>query len=249
MVVVWAEVKDAGRAGIANAVRLSVPTETSKTMKTLGGNTPGVFNYFCNFLQERLKNMKIAITATGPSLDDQVEARFGRALYYLFVNTDSMDFEAVRNPNAELGGGAGIQSAQLMSQYGVQHVLTGNCGPNAFQVFSAAGIHVITGVSGIARQAAEQFKKGVLNSSAQPNVESHFGMGGGRGMGTGRGRGMGGGRGMGMGGGQAGFPNAIPQQNTSAEDETAALEEEARLLEKRLKEIKEQTHKIKEGQK
>lgn len=72
--------------------------------------------------------MKIAITATGTSLDDQVEARFGRALYYLFVNTDSMDFEAVRNSNAEPGGGAGIQSAQLMSQYGGQHVLTGNCG-------------------------------------------------------------------------------------------------------------------------
>ena len=44
--------------------------------------------------------MKIAMIAIGPSLDDQAEVLFGRMLYDLFVNTDSMDFEAVRNPNA-----------------------------------------------------------------------------------------------------------------------------------------------------
>jgi len=204
--------------------------------------------------------MKIAVTTVGPSLDDQVEARFGRTPYYLFVETDTMEFESVQNPNAAAGGGAGIQSAQLMSEHGVQYVLTGNCGPNAFQVFSAAGIQVIVGVSGIARQAVEQFKTGTFAPSNQPNVVSHFGMGagqsmgsgrgmgmgGGRGMGTGGGRGMGtgGGRGMGMGGGQAGFPGSAPQPNMSAKDEANALEEEARLLEEQLQDIKRRIDKI-----
>ena len=135
--------------------------------------------------------MKIAITATGPSLDDRVEARFGRAPYYLFVDPETMEVEAVQNPNVAAGGGVGIQSAQLMSDHGVQHVLTGNCGPNAFQVFSAAGIQVIVGVSGIARQAVEQFKAGAFTATNQPNVAGHHGMGGGgqgRGMGMGRNR-------------------------------------------------------------
>ncbi|MBW2631731.1 MAG: 4Fe-4S binding protein [Deltaproteobacteria bacterium] len=156
--------------------------------------------------------MKIAVTATGSSLDDQVEARFGRTPYYLFVNPETMEFEAIQNPNVAAGGGVGIQSAQLMADHGVKYVLTGNCGPNASQVFGAAGIQVIVGVTGIIRQAVEQFKAGTFTAANQPNVASHFGMGGdqsqsmggssGMGMGSGRGMGMGGGRGQGMGSGR-----------------------------------------------
>ncbi|MEA2014514.1 MAG: NifB/NifX family molybdenum-iron cluster-binding protein [Thermodesulfobacteriota bacterium] len=132
--------------------------------------------------------MKIAVTATGPSLDDHVEARFGRTPYYLFIDTETMEFEATQNPNVAAGGGAGIQSAQMMADHGVQCVLTGNCGPNASRVFGSAGIKFIVGVSGIVRQAVEQFKAGTLVVSDQANVASHFGMGGGRGMGSGRNR-------------------------------------------------------------
>ncbi len=167
--------------------------------------------------------MKIAVTSTGPTLDDNVEARFGRCPYFLIIDTDTMQLEAIENPNIALGGGAGIQSAQLMSEKGVTVVLTGNCGPNAFNVFGQAGVQVIVGVSGPVRSAVEQFKTGAFSSASGPNVASHFGtsatpagpeptgqpmtgpvgqgggmglgMGGGRGMG----RGMGGGRGMGKG--------------------------------------------------
>ena len=59
--------------------------------------------------------MKIAVTSTGPTLDDDVEARFGRCQYFLIVDSETMQTEAIENPNIALGGGAGIQSAQLMS--------------------------------------------------------------------------------------------------------------------------------------
>ena len=141
--------------------------------------------------------MKIAVTSTGPTLDDIMEARFGRCAYFLIIDLDTMEFEALENANVALGGGAGIQSAQLMAEKGVSTVLTGNCGPNAFQTFGAANIQVITGVSGQVRQAVEQYKSGALSNTTTPNVQSHFGMGmgGGRGMGGGGGRGMGGGMG------------------------------------------------------
>ena len=205
--------------------------------------------------------MKIAVTSMGPSLDDRVEARFGRCPYFLIVDPETMEFEALENPNIAVGGGAGIQSAQLIAQHGVQTLLTGNCGPNAFQVFGAAGIQVIVGVSGQVRQAVEQFKAGTFTEANQANVESHFGigastppqsgggtgMGGGRGMGGGMGQGMGGGRGMGrgmgMGGGQgARFADApgtpMAQPPMTPEEELAALEEQARILEKQLQDIK-----------
>jgi predicted Fe-Mo cluster-binding NifX family protein len=190
--------------------------------------------------------MKIAITASGPTLDDQVEVRFGRAPYYLFVDSETMEYEAVQNPNVAAGGGAGIQSAQLMSDHGVKAVLTGNCGPNAFQVFGAAGIEVIIGVTGIARQVVEQFKSGSFSAAARPNVESHFGMGGG--MGKGGGRGIGKGSGMGMGGGSgtgagrgmgmAGMlENYVTQPGGAAEADKNSLKEKALMLKKELKDI------------
>lgn len=139
--------------------------------------------------------MKIAISATGTTLDDQVDARLGRAAYFLIVDTETMEFTALENSNANAGGGAGIQTAQLLAQQDVKAVLTGNCGPNAFQVFVAAEIRVIIGVSGTIRAAVEMFKTGNFAHAQKPNVAVHSGMRGGGGCGGG---------GMGRGGGGCG---------------------------------------------
>ncbi len=137
--------------------------------------------------------MKIAITSGGPTLDDRVEARFGRCPYFVLVDPDTLKFEAIPNPNITLGGGAGTQSARLMADRGVTVVLTGNCGPNAFQTFGAAGIQVLTGVGGMVREAVERFKTGQLAQSSSADPGNSSGMG--AGMGMGRGMGMGGGKG------------------------------------------------------
>ena len=80
--------------------------------------------------------MKVAVTATGPSLDAALDPRFGRCPCFVLVETDDMTFETVENGNSSLGGGAGIQSARLMAQKGVKAVLTGNCGPNAHETLT-----------------------------------------------------------------------------------------------------------------
>ncbi|MFC1851529.1 NifB/NifX family molybdenum-iron cluster-binding protein [candidate division CSSED10-310 bacterium] len=135
--------------------------------------------------------MKIAITSNRHTLDDVVSARFGRCAYFLIVDSETMLCEPIPNPNINQGGGAGIQSAQLLASKEVEVVLTGNCGPNAFRVFGEAGIQVITGVSGKVRQAVELYKSGTLSPAATPNVQGHFGMNTGGGMGRGQGMGRG----------------------------------------------------------
>jgi predicted Fe-Mo cluster-binding NifX family protein len=137
--------------------------------------------------------MKIAASSQGQTLDDAVDPRFGRAPFFLIIDPETLAYETLSNPNIELGGGAGIQSAQLMSERGVTVVLTGNCGPNAFRTFGAAGIQVITGVSGTVREAVAAYQSGRLTEASGPNVPSHFGMGDGM-RGSGRGGGRGGGR-------------------------------------------------------
>ena len=136
--------------------------------------------------------MKICVTVTDANLDATVDPRFGRCAWFLIVDTETMGLEPLQNPNVSVGGGAGIQAAQMMADRDVQAVLTGNCGPNAFSGLGAAGIQVFTGVSGTARQAVEQYKSGALSSISGPNVATHFGAGGGQGMGGGRGMGRGG---------------------------------------------------------
>jgi predicted Fe-Mo cluster-binding NifX family protein len=155
--------------------------------------------------------MKLALSSMGPDLDAEVDPRLGRCQYFLIVDTESMEFEAVENPASMAPGGAGIQAAQLIAEKGAEAVITGNCGPNAFQVLSSAGIPVFVGASGRVRDAVEAYKQGKLSpiaaASTGPGAGMRGGMGGGRGgMGGGRGGmggGMGGGRG-GMGGGMGG---------------------------------------------
>jgi len=138
--------------------------------------------------------MKLAVTSTGEDLNAQIDPRFGRCQYFMFVDSDTMCFEAMMNESAMTSGGAGIQAAQTLAGKGVDAVITGNLGPNAHQTLTAAGIKLITGVSGTVKDAVEKFKNGELKETTSPTVGSHFGMGGGgRGMGGGMGRG---GRGM-----------------------------------------------------
>ena len=148
--------------------------------------------------------MKIAVSSTGPNPADPVDPRLGRCEYLIIVDPDTMEFEAIQNPNVTAAGGAGIQTAQLVADKGAQVVLTGNVGPNAFQALSAAGIQVIPGVAGMTvRQAVQAYLQGQLQPTAGPTVPSHFGMGfppmAGPGMGWGGGFGPGGGWGGGWG--------------------------------------------------
>ncbi len=120
--------------------------------------------------------MKIVVTSSGPDLDSEVDARFGRCACFLVVDLEEMKFEAIENPNASLGGGAGVQSGQLVAASGAKVVLTGNCGPKAFSVLSSAEIEVIVGVSGPVREAVENYKAGKLSSADSANVQEKFGM-------------------------------------------------------------------------
>jgi len=127
--------------------------------------------------------MRICISASANSLDAPVDPRFGRCPYFIIVDSETMQFEAVPNPASGAVGGAGIQAAQILASKGAKVVITGNVGPNAFQALSAAGIKIITGAYGTVREVVEKYRRGELKETNAPTVGGHFGMG----MGGGRG--------------------------------------------------------------
>jgi predicted Fe-Mo cluster-binding NifX family protein len=130
--------------------------------------------------------MKIAVSATGKDLSCQIDPRFGRCQYFIFVNPETMEFEALENEGLMASGGAGVQAAQLVVQKGAKSVITGNLGPNAASALSASGINVYLVPGGTVKDVVEGYKSGRLSEASGATVPPHFGMGGGRGMGRGR---------------------------------------------------------------
>ena len=152
--------------------------------------------------------MRLCITAVGNDLSSATDSAFGRAPWFVIVDTDSDAVEPVENTSVNASQGAGIAAAQTMADKNVQAVLTGRLGPKAQTALLAAGI---TMYEGLARttvgQALEQFRQGQYSESGNQAAASSpagtgAGTGAGAGAGAGCGRGMGGGGGRGVGGGR-----------------------------------------------
>ena len=176
--------------------------------------------------------MKVAVSAQKDNLDSPTDPRFGRARYFLIVDIESLDYDAILNPNVNAVGGAGIQSAQLVIKQGVESVITGSCGPNAYRVLDAAGIKIFEGISGSVKEAIQAYKSNRLRQSLDPGL-------GGRGMGRGRGR----------AGGQYGYQEEIHWRSPNPSQPMSSLEgmnkdqgirllkEEIQNLEERLRDL------------
>ncbi len=119
--------------------------------------------------------MKIAVSSSGSTLESDMDPRFGRAQNFIVVNTETMAFEVKENvQNLNLPQGAGIQAGKTVADLGVEAVITGNCGPKAFNVLEAAGVKVITGISGSVIDAVKKLNTGGLEYAGGPNVEGHW---------------------------------------------------------------------------
>ena len=119
--------------------------------------------------------MKVAITATGADLDAKVDPRFGRAALFILYDVEEDSFTTVDNTqNLNAAQGAGIQAGQNIAGSGVSALITGNCGPKAFQVLQSSGIKVYIGAVGTVKEAIEDFKEGRLKTADSPNVEGHW---------------------------------------------------------------------------
>ncbi len=120
--------------------------------------------------------MKICISAVSNNLDALLDPRFGRCAFLLFIDDETMHFEAMPNISASATGGAGIQTAQTVANKGAKVVITGNVGPNAFQALTAAGIEIMSSECAPIKEVIKKFKKGELKNANSPTVGEHSGM-------------------------------------------------------------------------
>jgi predicted Fe-Mo cluster-binding NifX family protein len=119
--------------------------------------------------------MKVAITSQGETMQSPVDPRFGRAKYFMVIESETGDCSAVANAvNLHAAQGAGIQAGRAVAELGVKALITGNVGPKAFSLLNAAGIKIYIGASGTIEEALEQFKKGALQLTEAANVQGHW---------------------------------------------------------------------------
>lgn len=100
--------------------------------------------------------MKIAISTFGPSLDDRVDERFGRARFLLIVDELTGAVEVLDNAaNQDALQGAGLGAAEKVLELGAGAVITGHLGPKAARVLHSAGVEGYAGTGLTAREALE----------------------------------------------------------------------------------------------
>jgi len=166
---------------------------------------------------------KIAVASQGQGgLDDVVSPMFGRCPTFTVVDVEKGEIRGVNvipNQAASAMHGAGIAAVQTLASVGVNVVIAGRFGPNAYTACNQAGIRMVEAQPSITiRDAIQSFVSGRLRAVSAPTAPMGTGggffpgmrTGGGMGMGRGgggMGRGMGGGRGRmgGFGAGPSGF--------------------------------------------
>ena len=119
--------------------------------------------------------MKIAFTTSGDSLAAPLDPRFGRAPGFLIYDDETGTLKSVNNEqNLNAAQGAGIQAALLICKQDIDCLITGHCGPKAFQTLEAANIKVYPCNAKTIEEAYKQFKAGELTEAEAANAEAHW---------------------------------------------------------------------------
>lgn len=108
--------------------------------------------------------MKIAVSATAPKPDATFESRFGRAAAFVIVDTSAGEQQAVANPAAQLGSGAGIRAAEFLVRHDVEAVISGAFGPKAYDVLHTSGVRLYQAKSGTVDDLVARLLKGDLDA-------------------------------------------------------------------------------------
>jgi predicted Fe-Mo cluster-binding NifX family protein len=119
--------------------------------------------------------VKIAISASQPTEKSLLESRFGRASWFMVYDDLSKTWESIENKvNLDAAQGAGIQTAQMLAEKGVNAVIVGFCGPKAFRVLQEAGIRVFMDVEGNIEEAVDAFLNNRIVASESANAAGHW---------------------------------------------------------------------------
>jgi predicted Fe-Mo cluster-binding NifX family protein len=123
--------------------------------------------------------MRIAVASSnGGGLEDTISAVFARAPAFTIVDVENGEIKNVKiiqNQAMSAPRGAGIMAVQMLINEGIDTVIAGQYGPNAYDALQASGIRIYTFPAGTSiKKAIEKIIKGEIPqeqvSTATPYV-------------------------------------------------------------------------------
>lgn len=108
--------------------------------------------------------MKIAVTSTGPTLDDYISTEFDQSRYLLIIDFDTFEYETMISPIVvDSSSTAGELFAQQLLQADVSMILTNHISFNVLKSFLKSlrgiGIQIIDGMNGSVCSVVRQLKE------------------------------------------------------------------------------------------
>lgn len=121
--------------------------------------------------------MKIAICAKEEGLKSEIDERFGRAEYFIIVDTLTNEITAIENNAKNDSGGAGGRAVRLLAEKDVEAVIVPELGPKATTALKAFDMQAYKkGEIKTVEDAITAFNKNELEKLEIATVEEHSGL-------------------------------------------------------------------------
>ncbi len=119
--------------------------------------------------------MKIAISATGRNIESNIDTTFGRAPFFLIVDTKTKEVKVIVNKVGDRPSGVGVTVGNILANEEIDAVITTDIGPFAFETFEQCGIRIYRG-EGKINDAIQQFTEGKLSEITKATVPRYIGL-------------------------------------------------------------------------
>lgn len=106
--------------------------------------------------------MKIAISATGKTVENLLDMRFGRCEYFQIHDIENGEVKVLENEGQNASGGAGIAASNQLIEEKIDVIITGNLGPNAFEIIEKEGVKAYKCSNIAISSVLEKYKNGEL---------------------------------------------------------------------------------------
>jgi predicted Fe-Mo cluster-binding NifX family protein len=113
--------------------------------------------------------MKIGISAEGEDIEENILSTFCGCNFFLIVDTKENTLRAIVNQTKGLPSEVGGTAGQLVSNQGIDAVITSDIGPQAMEIFERYGIKVYHG-EGKINDTIKQFEKQGLPEITKASV-------------------------------------------------------------------------------
>ncbi|ADO83367.1 NifB/NifX family molybdenum-iron cluster-binding protein [Ilyobacter polytropus] len=121
--------------------------------------------------------MKIAVASKGEGLKAEIDNMFGRAEYFVIVDSENTEVKSIENTAKNESNGAGGKAVKLLSNEGVEIIVAPELGPKAVTAVEAFKIKAYKKDSlKTVEEAVKAYKEGKLIEFESASVREHSGL-------------------------------------------------------------------------